>query len=188
MMSKDETEQTDATREPEDGAPAEPNAASASDDADALRRERDDYLDQVQRERAAFLNYKKWVERERRNWESEAVARFVQGLLPFIDDVDRAIEASGSATDVESLREGFDMIARRFSESLAAAGAEEIAAEGEPFDPTIHEAIMQIEDADRPAGTVINATQRGFRIGERLVRAAKVVVSKAPAPERSGSD
>jgi len=64
------------------------------------------------------------------------------------------------------------MIARRFSESLSAAGAEEIAAEGEAFDPSVHEAIMQLEDADRPAGTVISATQRGFRVGDRLVRAA----------------
>lgn len=187
-MSKDDIERDDTAREAAEDAAQTASDAPTDDDTDAVRRERDDYLDQVQRERAAFLNYKKWVERERRNWESEAVARFVQALLPFIDDVDRAIEASSNATDVESLREGFDMIARRFSESLSAAGAEEIAAEGEAFDPAVHEAIMQIEDADRPAGTVINATQRGFRIGDRLVRAAKVVVSKAPAPERSGSD
>lgn len=197
MSERDKKKSAEVEHEPASDASADANAESATDsrddgsppgadatgdvDVDALVAERDAYLDQFKRERASFLNHKKWVEKERRNWEAAAIADFIEGLLPFVDDLDRAREAARTATEVDALREGFEMTCQRFGEALARGGAEEIDAEGQPFDPTIHEAVMQMESPDQPAGTVLQIAQRGYRIGERLVRPAKVIVSKAPA-------
>jgi molecular chaperone GrpE len=157
---------------------------SAVDPTERLTRERDEYLETLKRERASFLNYKRSVERERKNWETASVCRFVEQLLPFIDDMDRALTAAEEATDVESLREGFEMICGRFRDALNAAGVEEVPSNGQRFDPKIHEAILQVEDPDQPSGTVLQTTHRGFRLNDRLIRAAKVVVSKGPQPAR----
>jgi molecular chaperone GrpE len=156
------------------------NPASKRTRVEQLIRERDDYLENLKRERASFLNYKRWVEKERRNAETVAVCRFVEKLLPFIDDLDRARKAAIDATDVESLKEGFDMVFRRFHESVKAASVEEVPSSGELFDPKIHEAILQIEDPGHPSGTILETTHRGFCLGDRLIRAARVVVSKNP--------
>lgn len=168
-----------AENETADTAPPVDGPESAAG-ADSVARERDDYLDKWQRERASFVNYKRWVEKERRHWEAAAACRLVEKLLPFIDDVDRALLASREASEVEALREGFQLIASSFQQALGRAGVEEIPADGEAFDPRIHEAVFQVEDPDRPHGTVTETTQRGFRLGERLIRASKVVVSRAP--------
>lgn len=156
----------------------------AVDPIERLTQERDEYLETLKRERASFLNYKRSVERDRKNWETASVCSFVERLLPFIDDMDRALIASEEATDVESLRDGFEMICSRFREALNAAGVEEVPSNGHPFDPKIHEAILQVEDPHQPSGTVLQTTHRGFRLSDRLIRAAKVVVSKGPQPAR----
>ena len=192
MMSKDKDPKdsngvpgTDPeAAEPTPAAGAENEAADTAPDSVAL--ERDDYLDKWQRERASFVNYKRWVEKERRHWEAAAACRLVEKLLPFIDDVDRALLAAREASEVDALREGFQLIASSFQQALGRAGVEEIPADGEAFDPRIHEAVFQVEDPDRPHGTVTETTQRGFRLGDRLIRAPKVVVSRAPQPDAEG--
>ena len=176
-----------AAEKPDAGATQDAGAGPEPEGTDVgkLRAERDDYLDLFRRERASFLNYKKWVSKERATWETDAVARFVERLLPFIDDMDRALTAAEQAEDVEALRDGMKMIHQRFRDALKSGGAKEIATDGQPFDPRIHEAVLQVEDPDRPDGTVLETAQRGYEMGERLIRAAKVVVSKAPAGGRS---
>ena len=161
-------------------SPAVEDPVSERTRVEQLIRERDDYLENLKRERASFLNYKRWVEKERRNAETVAVCRFVEKLLPFIDDLDRARKAAIEATEVASLKEGFDMVFRRFHEAVKAASVEEVPSSGELFDPKIHEAILQIEDPGHPSGTILETTHRGFCLGDRLIRAAKVVVSKNP--------
>ncbi len=176
---------TDSTTDKET---AEGSSEDVNDLIEKVTRERDEYLNHLKRERASFLNHKKWVDKERKTWEFSAVRSFVQKLLPFIDDLDRAQKAAATATDVESLREGLELIHKSFTEGLKTGGAEEIHAVGEPFDPKIHEAILQVEDPGHPAGTVLETTHRGFQISGRLIRAAKVVVSKAPqAPSKPQS-
>jgi len=158
-------------------------STSGKKDAPSLEKlasERDEYLDHFKRERASFLNYKRRVEKERSDWENASVCRFVQKLLPFIDDLDRATKAVDGYTDVESLREGFEMICNRFQDGLKSAGVEEIPSNGEPFDPKVHEAVLQVEDPDQPEWTILETTHRGFRLSDRLIRPAKVVVSKVP--------
>jgi len=177
-------EETASTEANGPGSGPDAGARTEADPIDRLTRERDEYLEDLKRERASFLNYKRWVERERKNWETGSVCRFVEQLLPFIDDMDRALGAAEEATDVPSLRQGFEMICSRFRETLEAAGVEEVPSDGEPFDPRIHEAILQVEDPDQPSGTVLETTHRGYRLNDRLIRAAKVVVSKGPQPAR----
>ena len=186
-------ESADKKRAAKPGPDDREDAAAANDvegepaaSADDTARERDEYLDNWKRERASFLNYKRWVENERRNWEAAAACRLVEKLLPFIDDVDRALLAANEATEVESLREGFRLIAKSFEEALGRAGVEEIPSNGEAFDPRMHEAVFQVEDPNQPHGTVTDTTQRGFRMGDRLIRASKVVVSRAPEPPVEG--
>ncbi len=186
--AEDRAPDPDAVLEAGNTSKQEPGASDSDEGAapttqdliEKLTREKDDFLERLKRERADFLNHKKWVEKERREWESASICRFVQELLPFIDDMDRAMKATGEASDVEALRKGFEMICSRFQEALKAGGVEEIPSDGEPFDPKVHEAILQVEDLDHPAGTILETTHRGFQISGRLIRPAKVVVSQAP--------
>lgn len=186
-----------ADAEPSGAEAAGTDRADAPENSDApaalelLARERDAYLDDLRRERAAFLNHKRWVARERTGWEAAAVSAFVENLLPFLDDLDRALGAVREATDVAALRAGFEMICDRFRETLKTSGVEEIPSTGEPFDPRWHEAVLQLEDADHPAGTVLETTQRGYRLQERLIRPSRVVVSRPPqgaAPAADGGE
>jgi molecular chaperone GrpE len=166
--------------EPDTRTEAEANALDPRAEIEKLTRERDEYLDDLKRERAAFMNHKRWVARERESWENAAVCRFLERLVPFIDDMDRALAASRQASDLEALREGIEMICSRFRETLKASDVEEIPSTGEPFDPRYHEAILQVEDADHPPGTILETTHRGYRLKDRLIRPSRVVVSRAP--------
>ena len=112
-MSKPDKKNPSTKPEPEDTADQSTAPEGGGDDLDAVKKERDTYLENWKRERASFLNHKKWVERERKNWEASALADFVEGLLPFIDDLDRAIDAARTASGVDSLREGFEMTRSR---------------------------------------------------------------------------
>lgn len=181
-LKGDETLEAGKASIQESGAsgPDEDAALTTRDLVEKLTRERDDFLERLKRERASFLNHKKRVEKERREWESASICRFVQELLPFIDDMDRAMKATDEASDVDTLRKGFEMICNRFQEALKAGGVEEIPSDGESFDPKVHEAILQVEDLDQPAGTILETTHRGFQISGRLIRPAKVVVSQVP--------
>ena len=105
----------------------------------------------------------------------------LRDLLPVIDNIDRAVEAAEKAGEAENLLAGFRLVKQQLHTILSRNECEPIPAEGEPFDPNIHQAILQQPSADVPAGHVMMVTQPGYKLHDRVVRPAQVIVSSGPA-------
>jgi molecular chaperone GrpE len=102
----------------------------------------------------------------------------LRDLLPVLDNVHRAIEAAEKTADVESLKSGFKMTAQQIEKVLDAHGCRTIETVGEPFDPAVHDAILQQAVAGATPGTVVGVASRGYRLHDRVVRPAQVIVAK----------
>lgn len=113
-----------------------------------------------------------------------AKARFIESLLPVMDDLDRAIDAAVKEGSSDALLQGIRSIANSFQNALTSAGVEQIAAVGEPFDPELHEAVDTEETDPEMDGIVVEEYSRGYRIGDRLLRPARVKVGRAPGHVR----
>jgi molecular chaperone GrpE len=148
----------------------------------ALRRERDEMHDRLLRTAAEFDNYRKRIERERREWSEAAAADVIRDLLPVIDDFDRAlaapVDAEGGAAAVDRYRAGVDLIRRQLLEVLRRNGVEPFDAVGRDFDPEWHEAVTTEPANGHRDGEVTAEIRRGYRIGQRLLRPAMVRVAK----------
>lgn len=146
----------------------------------------DDYYDRLVRQAADFDNYKKRIARERQEASRYALQPLLEKLIPVIDNFEMALAATATAsadasnTAIASFRTGVTMIHSQLKNILAEAGLEEINAIGQPFDPNWHEAVSHQESAEAPEGTVIHQTRKGYKLKDRLVRPASVVVAKAP--------
>lgn len=160
------------------------------DETEKLREENQFLLDQLQRSRAELKNFRRRTAEERSQHELRATADLFRRVLPLFDSLIRAMNAgekseaeeeTDTATALEKLREGVRIIVDEFHRLLGELRIEVIAAAGEPFDPAVHEAVFQKETDEYPPGQVIEEFERGYRAGEILVRAAKVIVAKAPA-------
>jgi len=136
--------------------------------------------DQLLRTAADFDNYKKRARRETQDAERRVREEFLRDLLPVFDNLERAVQHAGSASDVKSLAEGINMVMRLFADTLGRLGVERVSAVGLPFDPALHEAVQQLETTEFPPGAVAAEVQAGYRMGDRLVRPAMVVVAKPP--------
>lgn len=134
-----------------------------------------DYLAELQRERADFENYRKRMMREVSASGARAKSVIVEKLLPVLDNFERAI-AHGEGG------EGVALVFREFRTALESEGLEEISAEGEVFDPNVHEAVMSVVDDSVTEPVVKEVYRRGYRFGDQLLRAAMVVVAR-PAEE-----
>ena len=165
-----------------------PGDVTPADDAlqpelDQARRERDDLRDQLLRTAAEFDNYRKRTDRERRDQLETASADLARDLLPILDDLERALDAAAASGDddprLTSLRTGVEMVYRQFLETLRRRNIEAIEAVGQPFDPNWHEAVATEPAGDRADDEVVGEIRRGYRIGDRLLRAALVRVAKA---------
>ena len=138
--------------------------------------------DRLLRLAADFENYKKRAAREREEYVAHANARLLSELLPVIDDLERALSAAEQHEEAQ-LEDGVRLVHRALSEALRKEGLTEIATEG-PFDPHVHEALLS-QPSEAPEGDVIQVLQKGYELGDRVLRPARVVVSAgAPgAPE-----
>lgn len=163
----------DATPFRDDGSAGAPEAPP---EPTALARERDEYKDLLLRRTAEFDNYRKRVERERRDYADQANADLLRDLLPLIDDLERAAQA-GPGEDVAAYRQGVALIARRLHDVLSARGVSVIDPIGQPFDPHEHEAVVREARADVPEGHVVDVMAKGYRLKDRLLRPAMVKVS-----------
>jgi molecular chaperone GrpE len=143
-----------------------------------LREERDRYLDQLQRARAEFANFRRRTERERDSQRTAIVRDVVQQILPVLDNLERAVRAL--AQKDPALADGVDMVRLQLMQVLAGLGLTEVDAVGHPFDPQVHDAIASVPTADYPEGAVVEVVEKGYRIDSELVRAAKVVVATPP--------
>lgn len=166
---------------PETSAASDNEATTAADrpDAlDALRREKDTLQDRLLRTAAEFDNYRKRVERERRELSEYAGADILTDLLPIIDDLERALQAS-AGSDAESYRRGVELIHKQMTDLLRKRGVKPIDAVGTQFDPRYHEAVMQESTDEHREGEVMAELRRGYTLGDRLLRPATVKVAKA---------
>ncbi len=173
-------EATEAAEAVNDATP-EPEAApeAAQDPLSAMTAERDTIKDQMLRMAAEFDNFRKRTARESAQIRKAAAANLVRDLLPVLDNFERALAHAGS--DAGSLAQGVEMILKQLKDVLATAGVETIDAVGQPFDPQVHEALTQQPSEEHPVDHVVQEFERGYRLGDLVLRAAKVVVSSGPA-------
>ena len=142
-------------------------------------RQRDEYLDALQRSQAEFANYRKRVARNQASLVARAAERLVKELLPVLDDLERALEAANEHEEAK-LEEGVRLVHRSLAAALAKEGLQEIETEG-AFDPHTQEALLS-QPSDAEEGAVIQVLQKGYRLGDRVLRPARVVVAAAKSP------
>jgi molecular chaperone GrpE len=165
----------------EDDAPStsEQAAAAATPDPLATTREELSRLkDILMRTAADFDNFRKRSRREIEDARKGGREELLKELLPVFDNLERAVTSAQKASDIKSMADGVAMVLRQFQDTLTRTGITRVPAVGNPFDPQIHDAIQQIETDEHAPGTVVAEVQPGYLQGERLLRAAMVVVSK----------
>ena len=152
------------------------------DELAQVTRERDEYLDNLQRLKAEFDNFPRRAQREQAELVTRASERLVKQMLPVVDDLERALEAAAQHDEAQ-LEEGVRPVHRAMAAAVAKVGPAEVETEG-AFDPHTQEALLsQPSEADE--GTVIQVLQKGYKLGDRVLRPARVVVS-AGAPAAAG--
>lgn len=151
----------------------------AGTDVDALRRERDEAQDRLLRLQAEFDNYRKRVEREKRELSDHFAADLLADFLPVLDDVERALAAAASSADplLASHRQGLELIQKQFLDLLKRRQVTPIEALGADFDPNVHQAVGQEVSATHREGEVVDDMRRGYRLGDRLLRPSMVKVA-----------
>jgi molecular chaperone GrpE len=163
----------------QESAPAEGGTAAATTDpVSALQQERDALHDRLLRTAAEFDNYRKRVDRERRDLSEFAAADVLAELLPIIDNFERALQVPAPA-EAESFRTGIEMIHRQMLDLLRKRGAKRIEALGADFDPKYHQAVIHEPSPGHRDGEVIEELQSGYMLGDRLLRPAMVKVAKS---------
>jgi molecular chaperone GrpE len=153
---------------------------TAEDQIKAAQEKTKEYYERMLRISAEFENYKKRSARETDSFRKFANESILKDLLPVVDNLERAISSSAAAQGAEQcITEGVDLTLKEILRVLARYGVNPVEAQGKPFDPSIHEAVMQQESEEFPENTVLTEFQRGYTLHERILRPAMVVVSKA---------
>ena len=147
------------------------------DELTLVTRERDEYLDALQRLKAEFDNYRKRVARDQQELAARAHERLVKELVPILDDLERALEAVAEHQEAQ-LEEGVRLVHRSLGDLLAREGLIEVQTEGK-FDPHTQEALLS-QPSDEEEGSVIQVLQKGYSLGDRVLRPARVVISAGP--------
>ena len=154
----------------EDPDPAEPETESPPSAEDVLK-------DRLLRLQADFDNYRKRIDREKKDWALYANEKLLKDLLPALDNFDLGLANGEKAGAPQALLDGLHLVRKQLESALANSGVMPIDAAGQPFDPNLHEAITHMPSPDVPEGSVIAQTRRGWKMGDKLLRAAQVVVS-----------
>lgn len=136
--------------------------------------------DQMLREQAETQNVRKRVQRDVENARKFALEKFVEELLPLVDNLERAIDSASDDEAVKPVVEGIELTQKSFLEVLKKFNVEQLNPLGEPFDPQVHEAMTMVPNPDMEPNSVMDVMQKGYTLNGRLVRAARVVVTKAP--------
>jgi len=164
--------------------PVEP-ATLTAEQLDELKQraaKADDNWDRLLRTTADFDNFKKRAAREKQEAIKFANEGLLQKLVPVLDTFDMALAAAdGKNEAVQSLKTGIGMVHQQLKSALTDAGLEEVDATGKPFDPNLHEAVSQKETTEVPEGQVVQQLRKGYKLRDRLLRPATVVVAKHPA-------
>ena len=160
---------------------AKADEVPAESELEAAKAQAAENWDKYLRAVADFDNYRKRVTREREELVRATRENLITALLPTLDNLERALDHSAAGTP---LHDGLLQVQKQFQRALADFGLVEIIAKpGDKFDPNLQEAISNIESADQPDGSITEQLQSAYKLGERLLRPGRVVVSKGPAPQ-----
>ena len=158
----------------EEAPKKEKKKSRKNSEVEALKEELATKNDQLLRTAAEFDNFKKRTEREKASVAEFAKAGLIKQLLPILDNIDRAALADHDSTDY---LKGIEMIVKQFESLTSNLGIEEIAKQGDQFDPNFHEAVMHVEDETLGENVIADVLQKGYKIGDTVIRAAMVKVA-----------
>lgn len=175
-QAEEEIAETTA-EQPADEAAAEEAAAAATEAAEEEEGLRDRFL----RLQADFDNFRKRVQREKAQWTEQANEDFMTDLVPILDHFEIGMETAARGQAEPAVVEGFRMVFDQFLNTLKKFGMEPVDAEGNTFDPHLHEAATYLPSENHPEESVISQIRRGYRLGNKLLRPAQVVVSSGPS-------
>lgn len=184
-MSAEEKKEADEL-DPTEEADAETVTATVEEDIETLKAEAakaKEHWERLLRTAADFENFRKRAAREKQDAVKFANEGLIASLLPVLDNFEAATAATAAADGkgVESLQTGIAMVHQQLKKALADAGLEEVDASGQLFDPNLHEAVSQQESAEVPEGHVAQQLRKGYKLRDRLLRPATVIVAKKPA-------
>jgi molecular chaperone GrpE len=189
QSSESAVESTESPKGSQAEHAAEAPAAEAAPEPSPLEKaqaEINKLKDSWIRTAADFDNFRKRARKEVEDARKQGGEELLRELLPVFDNLERGIQSAQRAQDVKAVAEGLTMVHKQFDNTLSRMGITKVPTVGHPFDPTVHEAIQQVETDEHPPGTIVSEVQAGYLNGERLVRAAMVVVAKAKAAGADG--
>ena len=157
------------------------DALGSEERLESLQAQLKEAEDRVLRNQAELENFRRRARREIEEERRFANQPLLMDLFPVMDNIDRAIGAASQTADGGGLLEGFQMVAQQLLDTLAKHHCVKIAAEGQPFDPALHEAISQQPSDEYSSGTVMLVTQEGYQLHDRVIRPVQVIVSTGPA-------
>jgi len=185
----DRPEEEEALAPSAEETPAEPGEGQSeaeADPADPLAEaeaKAAKLKDQLLRTAADFENFRKRAKRDVEEAARRSKEEVLAEILPIVDNLERAVQASGGAKDVASVVQGVEMVLKSFADVAESLNLERVATVGEKFDPNVHDAIQQQETDEAPSGTILAEVVSGWKLGPKLIRPAMVVVAKPPSAE-----
>lgn len=181
--TEESAEELTETQEGESTAGEQTEDTTGVDETEQLKEQVAELEDKLLRSRAELDNYRKRAARQQQQAVEAAREGIINELLEIVDNFERAAAHADGEADAAALKSGMDMIHNQFKSFLRKYDIAPIESVGEPFDPSLHEALMQVESDEHPEGTVVNELSRGYKIGDKVLRYAKVGVSRGPSEE-----
>lgn len=180
--SPDTTQQAPVEEIPNPEAAAPVEEAAPLDPITALTQEAERWKDMAYRSQAELDNFRKRSAREAQETRAYANGDLLRALFPILDNFDMGLEAARAESEKSMIFMGMSMVSRQLQDFLRESGVQEVEAQGKVFDPNLHEAVAQEASPTVPEGTIIRVTRRGYKLKDRLLRAASVIVSSGPTP------
>jgi molecular chaperone GrpE len=174
LPSAEDESPSDPSITPGDGGKA--GSAELESELEKARQQCAAYLDRAARIQAEFDNYRKRAAREQQDYRDYALADALKTLLPILDSLDRALKTN--AASLEEYRSGIELIDKQFHDALAKLGVQPVPAQGESFDPNLHQAVQMVDTDEAADNHVIDELQRGYKLKDRLLRPAMVRVAR----------
>mgnify|MGYP004477828627 FL=1 len=178
MTSEEQAKQTQESEQPETQQPeqaaCEVDIKALQEELEKAKAQSDEYLDLAQRKQAEFANYRRRTEGVRQEAYDDGRRDAIAQLLPVVDNLERALAAAGE--EENALKSGVEMVLRQTRDALTKMGVEEIDPQGQPFDAELMNAVMQGSADEGEPGTVCMVLQKGYKLGERVIRHAMVKV------------
>ena len=147
------------------------------DETVSLKQTIEELQNKLLRTHADFDNYRKRTRLEKEESAKYAAARLIESLLPAYDNLQRAVNSSNEATNLESFQQGVEMVYRQIEQILTQEGLQQINAVGQPFNPELHQAVMQVETDEYESGIVVEELQTGYKFKDKVIRPSMVKVN-----------